>query len=52
MLATGGSACEDIYRTKKWGVEKISLLCIIAAPEGIKKVSDTHPDIDIFNTLK
>ncbi len=48
MLATGGSACEGIDRIKKWGVRKISLLCIIAAPEGIKKVSDTHPDIDIF----
>jgi len=48
MLATGGSACESIGRIKEWGVEKVSMLCIIAAPEGIEKVSNTHPDIDIF----
>ncbi|NNJ70830.1 MAG: uracil phosphoribosyltransferase [Kiritimatiellales bacterium] len=48
MLATGGSACEGIGMVKNWGVKKIALLCIIAAPEGMAKVSDTHPDIDIF----
>ncbi|MCK4565369.1 MAG: uracil phosphoribosyltransferase [Verrucomicrobia bacterium] len=48
MLATGGSACEGIDRVKKWGVDKISLLCIIAAPEGIEKVSAAHTDVDIF----
>jgi len=48
MLATGGSACEGIARVKKWGVEKLAFLCILAAPEGIEKVSHTHPDIDIF----
>ncbi|MEN7972359.1 MAG: uracil phosphoribosyltransferase [Verrucomicrobiota bacterium] len=48
MLATGGSACEGIDMVKKWGVEKISMLCIIAAPEGIEKVSSNHPEVDIF----
>ena len=48
MLATGGSACEGIQRVKDWGVGNISLLCIIAAPEGIEKVTAAHPDIDIF----
>ena len=48
MLATGGSACEGIERVKKWGVSNISLLCIIAAPEGIEKVTAAHPDINIF----
>jgi len=48
MLATGGSASEGISRVKKWGVNKISLLCIIAAPEGITKVQQNHPDVDIF----
>ena len=33
---------------KKWGVQTIALLCIIAAPEGIERVSKTHPDADIF----
>jgi uracil phosphoribosyltransferase len=48
MLATGGSASEGIDRVKKWGVKKISLLCIIAAPEGIAKIEQDHPDIDVF----
>ena len=48
MLATGGSANEGINMVKKWGVKKLYLLCIIAAPEGIQKVSEAHPDVDIF----
>jgi uracil phosphoribosyltransferase len=48
MLATGGSASEGIQMVKKWGVKKISLLCIIAAPEGMQQVSSAHPDVDIF----
>lgn len=48
MLATGGSACEGISRIKEWGVEHIALLCLIAAPEGIRKVSDNHSDVDLY----
>ncbi len=48
MLATGGSAIEGINKVKKWGVKNISLLCIIAAPEGIEKVSTAHPDVDLL----
>jgi len=48
MLATGGSAVEAINRVKEWGVKNIALLCIIAAPEGIAKVQDVHPDLDIY----
>ncbi|MCF7848936.1 MAG: uracil phosphoribosyltransferase [Kiritimatiellales bacterium] len=48
MLATGGSACEGVNEVKKWGVKKISLLCIIAAPEGIEKLRETHPDVSII----
>jgi uracil phosphoribosyltransferase len=48
MLATGGSACEGINMVKLWGVGTIALLCIIAAPEGIQKVSSIHPDVNIF----
>lgn len=47
MLATGGSACEGLSIVKEWGVKTLSLLCIIAAPEGLKKVSGEHPDVDI-----
>ena len=48
MLATGGSACESISTVKRWGVTSLSLLCIIAAPEGIEQISATHPDVDVF----
>lgn len=48
MLATGGSSSEAINRVKKWGVPHISMLCTIAAPEGIEKVQRAHPDISIF----
>lgn len=48
MLATGGSACEGISRVKKWGVKRVTFLCILATPEGIEKVSATHPDVEIF----
>ncbi|MDH3982022.1 MAG: uracil phosphoribosyltransferase [Kiritimatiellaceae bacterium] len=48
MLATGGSAVEGIEMVKKWGVKTVSMLCIIASPEGIKKVTETHPDVDIY----
>ena len=48
MLATGGSACDAIHMLKKRGCDKIKLLSIIAAPEGVSKVADAHPDVDIF----
>ena len=48
MLATGGSAAAAITMLKEKGVKKIHLLCIIAAPEGVKKLAEEHPDIDIF----
>lgn len=48
MLATGGSAAAAITMLKEKGVKKIHFLCIIAAPEGVKKLTEAHPDIDIF----
>lgn len=48
MLATGGSAVAGIDLIKKHGGQKISFVCIIAAPEGIKKVHDAHPDVPIY----
>ena len=48
MLATGGSACATINRLKQDGVTKIKLLCIVAAPTGIKTIEDNHPDVEIF----
>jgi len=45
MLATGGSAIDAIDLLKESGVEKISFLCLIAAPEGIKRVTEKYPDV-------
>ncbi len=48
MLATGGSVMDTIEQLKKEGVTKIKFLCIIAAPEGLKKIEEKHPDIQIY----
>lgn len=51
MLATGGSAIAAIEILKsEYGCKSITLMDIIAAPEGIQAVSDAHPDIDIIVT--
>lgn len=48
MLATGGSAAAAIAMLKEKGVKNIHFLCIIAAPEGLKKMQEMHPDVDIY----
>ena len=48
MLATGGSAIDAIKMMKQDGVKKIKFLCLIAAPEGIKKVEEAYPDVQIY----
>lgn len=48
MLATGGSACDALAALKKRGCKKIKLMSIIAAPEGIKKVAEEHPDVPVY----
>ena len=48
MLATGGSACDAIKMLKKRGCKQIKLLSVIAAPEGVSKVAEAHPDVEIF----
>ena len=48
MLATGGSACDALTLLKNRGCKNIKFLCLVAAPEGVKKVQDAHPDVDIF----
>lgn len=48
MLATGGSAEAAITLLKKRGITKIHFLCLIAAPEGVKRLTAAHPDVDIF----
>ncbi len=48
MLATGGSSSEAIKYLKKRGVKNLIFACLVAAPEGIKKLLEDHPDIKIF----
>ncbi len=48
MLATGGSACDAIKMLKKRGCDKIKLMSIIAAPEGVKKVAEKYPEVEVF----
>lgn len=48
MLATGGSACDAISMLKKRNCTNIRLMCLIAAPEGVRRVQETHPDVDIY----
>ena len=48
MLATGGSMIYTIDYLKERGVKNITMLCIIGAPEGIKKVMTKHPDVDLY----
>ena len=48
MLATGGSAVSAVDFIKKHGGKNIKFMCIIAAPEGLKRLQDAHPDIQIY----
>ncbi len=48
MLATGGTAVATIDTLKEWGVGRIRFIGIVAAPEGIRALSEAHPDVDIY----
>jgi len=48
MLATGGSGMDAITLLKEDGVKKIKFLSIIAAPEGLKKLTEAHPDVQVY----
>ncbi|MCR4587095.1 MAG: uracil phosphoribosyltransferase [Lachnospiraceae bacterium] len=48
MLATGGSSVAAIQMLKDHGCKNIHFMCIIAAPEGIKKMQEAHPDVDMY----
>ena len=48
MLATGGSASAAIAFLKEAGVQHIKLMCVIGAPEGVAKMQEDHPDVDIY----
>ena len=48
MLATGGSAVDAISLLKEAGVKTIKFMCIVASPEGMKALSEAHPDVQIY----
>lgn len=50
MLATGGSVSDTIRRLREKGGKRISLACIVAAPEGIRRINTEHPDVMIYTT--
>ncbi len=47
MLATGGTAEASVDILKRWGCERIKYIGLLAAPEGIKRLSQAHPDVPI-----
>jgi uracil phosphoribosyltransferase len=48
MLATGGSAAAAVSSLKRAGASRIRFLCIVAAPEGVRRMAAAHPDVRIF----
>jgi uracil phosphoribosyltransferase len=51
MLATGGSAALACQTLKNWGAEKVRILSVIAAPEGVTRVHNEFPEVDIFTCV-
>jgi uracil phosphoribosyltransferase len=48
MLATGGSAVHALDRLREAGAERLSLICLVAAPEGLAAVEAAHPDVTVW----
>ncbi len=48
MLATGGSASATLDKLKSEGATDLKLVCIVGAPEGLKRVTRDHPDVEVF----
>lgn len=48
MLATGGSAVSAVSSLKRAGATRIRFLCLVAAPEGVRKLASEHPDVVVF----
>ena len=47
MLATGNSSAAAITAIKAAGARKVTLICLVAAPEGVTRLQEVHPDVDI-----
>ncbi len=48
MLATGGSAAAAVSSLKRAGAHRIRLLCLVAAPEGVRRLAEAHPDVSVL----
>jgi uracil phosphoribosyltransferase len=48
MLATGGSAVSAVDSLKRAGAARIRFLCLVAAPEGVRRLGESHPDVSIY----
>lgn len=48
MLATGGSASAALTQLKKRGCDRIRMICLVAAPEGVARLEEDHPDVMLF----
>lgn len=48
MLATGGSACAAITAVKKRGANDIRFVCLVGCPEGVARLQEEHPDVDVY----
>ena len=48
MLATGGSAVEAIKILKEKGAVNVKFMCVIASPEGMKALTEAHPDVQVY----
>jgi uracil phosphoribosyltransferase len=48
MMASGGSAVAAVSSLKRAGAVRIRFLCIVAAPEGVRRLADAHPDVSVF----
>ena len=48
MLATGGSASAALTKIKERGAKNIKLVCLVGAPEGVKRIEQDHPDVDVY----
>ena len=48
MLATGGSAAAAVSSLKRAGATRIRFLCLVAAPEGVRRLAEEHPDVQIY----
>jgi uracil phosphoribosyltransferase len=48
MLATGGSATAAVTSLKEQGATRVRLVCLVAAPEGVRRMLDAHPDVQVF----